>query len=105
MKNYNIKVFIFAFFFFGEPCTGCQIFIARSINMSYRVFINYCVFSKILRYILNAGFPRKCVCIELHAGPLDGRSIATELAELKKSQHFEEKTQFLLNSLYMYINN
>ena len=41
--------------------------------------------------------------IELHAGPLDGRSIATELAELRKSQHFEEKTQFLLNTLY-YVN-
>ena len=32
--------------------------------------------------------------IQLLAWPLDGRSIATELAELRKSQHFEEKTIF-----------
>ena len=53
------------------------------------VFINYCVFSKILRYILNSGFPCcQCVYIELHAEPLDGRSIATELAELRKITRF-----------------
>ena len=45
-----------------------------------------------------------CTYIELHAGPLDGMLVATELAELRKITTFEEKTQFLLNTLYMIYN-
>ena len=56
----------------------------------YRVFIKYCVFSKVLKYIPDSGLSRFPLGVNVctHNGRLNTRT-AAELAE--KSQHFKEK--------------
>ena len=62
------------------------------IFLRYRVFIKYCDFSKILKYIPDSGlsrFPIGVSCVH------NGRSNTSTAAELvqKKSQHFKEKNE------------
>ena len=62
-------------------------------NFIYRVFIKYCVFPKILRYILDSGlyrFPfRVSVCV--HNGRSNTSAAAAKLAEFRKITTFMEK--------------
>ena len=51
----------------------------------YRVFIKYCVISKILKYIPDSGFPSVSVCV--HNGR-SNTSAAAELAEFRKITTF-----------------
>ena len=69
---------------------------------TYRVFIKYCVLSKILKYNPDSlsVFPR-CQCVYTVAG--ETQALAAELAELRKIKHFQGKTQSLVNTLYFSI--
>ena len=64
----------------------------------YRVFIKYCVFSKILIYFPDSVFSR-CQCVYIRQA---GRTPALQQnwQSSEKSQHFKEKTQYLMNTLY-----
>ena len=66
----------------------------KNDGQSYRVFITYCVFSKILKYIFRTlaslGFPSLAVCVYTMA----------ELAEFRKITTLRGKTQYLINTLY-----
>ena len=72
------------------------------------MLIKYCVFSKILKYIPDSGLSQFSlgvgVCtLDFTLGPPDGRSntsAAAELTELRKSELFKEKTQYLMNPMY-----
>ena len=66
-------------------------------DFSYRVFIKYCVFSKILIYVPDSVFSR-CQCVYTHQ---PGRTPALQQnwQSSEKSQHFKEKTQYLMNTL------
>ena len=72
-----------------------------TIKMLYRVFIKYCVFSEFLKIFLwpFSAFPR-CQCVYTHQA---GRKPALQQnwQSSEKSQHFKEKTQYLMNTLYI----
>ena len=60
----------------------------------YRVFIKYCVFSKILKYIQDSGLSRFPLVVSVYT------SAAAELADFRKITTFWGKTQYLINTLY-----
>ena len=66
------------------------------------MFIKYCVFfSKILEYILDSGRSRFSSVVytdDLMAGRTPALQQNWQSSE--KSQHFKEKTQYLMNTLY-----
>ena len=75
------------------------------IRPCYRMFIKYCVFSKILKYIPDSGLSRfplggVSVCTQWQAKP---PALQQNWQSSEKSQHFKifEKTQYLINTLYM----
>ena len=69
---------------------------------TYRVFIKYCVISKILKYIPDSVLSRfplgASVCV--HNGG-SNTSAAAELAEFRKVTTFKGKTQYLMSTLYL----
>ena len=69
---------------------------------SYRIFIKYCVFSKILKYsgLLHFSVFPRCHCVYTHKA---GRTPALQQnwQSSEKSQNFKEKTHFLMNTLYL----
>ena len=69
---------------------------------SYRVFIKYCVFSKILKYIPDSGLSRfllgVSVCVN---NSRSNTSIAAELAEFRKITKLK-KAQNLMNKLIIF---
>ena len=68
-------------------------------NNTYRVFIKYCVFFRIFKNIPGSVFPR-CQCVYTNQA---GRKPALQQnwQSSEKSQHLKEKTQYLMNTLYM----
>ena len=69
---------------------------------TYRVFIKYCVFSedfKIFWTLAPSVFPL-CQCVYTHQA---GRTPALQLnwQSSDKSPNFKEKTQYLMNNLYV----
>ena len=77
----------------------CFCFCISKIAQMYRVFIKYCVISKILKYVPDSGLSRfllsVSVCVQ------NGRSItsaAAELAKLRKIKRNSGKTQYLMNT-------
>ena len=89
---------------FGEKSTGSTRgnIHPDSLVIRYNVFIKYCVFSKILKYIPDSlaalGFP--AVSVSVHNGR-SNTSAAAELAEFRKITTFKGKTQYLMNTLYL----
>ena len=67
---------------------------------TYRVFIKYCVFPKISKYSKLWPFSvlSPCQCVYTHKA---GRKPALQQnwQSSEKSQHFKEKTQYLMNTL------
>ena len=61
----------------------------KALQQSYRVFIKYCVFSKILIYFPDSVFPR-CQCVYTHQA---GRTPALQQnwQSSEKSQNYKEK--------------
>ena len=62
------------------------------------MFIKYCVFSKILRYIPESGHS---VSVSVHNGRPNASAAVAELAEFRKITKFSGKTQYLMNDLYL----
>ena len=66
----------------------------------YRVFIEYGVLLKILKYIPDSGlsrFPLVHKCVYTMAGQT--LALQQNWQSSEKSQHFKEKTQYLMNTL------
>ena len=66
---------------------------------SYRVFIKYCVFSKDFRIFQTPFSLGVSVCTHTKAGRTP--ALLQILQSSEKSQHFKEKTQYLMNTLYL----
>ena len=67
----------------------------------YRVFIKIVFFSKILKYsgLWPFSVLPRCRVYTHKAGRRP--ALAAELAEFRKIQNFKEKTQYLMNTLYL----
>ena len=68
----------------------------------YRVFIKYCDFSKdfiIIRTLALLCFP--LVCVYTYQAEVEHQRCSRTGRAQKKSQHFKEKTQYLMNTLYI----
>ena len=64
------------------------------------MFVKYCVFSKILKYIPDSGLSLFPLGVSVN-----GRSntiAAVELAEFKKITTFQGNTQYLMKTLYIH---
>ena len=65
----------------------------------YRMFIKYCVFFRIIQNIPDSIFPQ-CQCVYTYqAGRKPALQQNWQSSEI--SQHFKEKTQYLMNTLYV----
>ena len=67
----------------------------------YRVFIKYCVFFLIFQNIPNSVFPRCQFVYTKQAGR--NPALQQNWQSSEKSQNFKENTQYLMNTLYLYI--
>ena len=65
----------------------------------YRVFIKYCVFFRIFQNIPNSVFPRCQFVYTKQAGRKP--ALLQNWRSSEKSQNFKEKTQYLMNTLYI----
>ena len=73
--------------------------LAKNVMLTYRVFIKYCVFSKILKNIPNSGLSRFSLGVRgcVH-NDRSKTSTAAEHAELRKITTLRKK-QYLMNTL------
>ena len=65
------------------------------------MFIKYCVFQKILKYVPDSGLSRIPLGVSLYTMAGQTPALQESLQSLEKSQHFKEKTQYLINTLYL----
>ena len=76
--------------------------VVSAFTVIYRVFIKYCVFSKdfkLFRTLAFICFPSWSVCVNIPGRK--NTSAAAELAELRKITKLKDKTQYLMNTLYL----
>ena len=59
------------------------------VGACYRVFIKYCVFSKVLKYIPDSGLSRFPLVVSTMAGQTP--ALQQNLQSSEKSQHLKEK--------------
>ena len=73
------------------------------ISIKYRVFIKYCFFFQIFKKYSGlwpfSVFPR-CQCVYTHQAGITP-ALQQNWQSSEKSQNFKEKTQYLMNTLYI----
>ena len=81
-----------------------SIYLYNVYSSTYRVFIKYCVFSTDFEYFglrSFSVFPRRQCVYTYQAGRKP--ALLQNWQSSEKSQHFKEKTQYLMNTLYLII--
>ena len=90
-------------FFLNLAAWRCHNALVITFSHLYRVFIKYCVFFRILKNILDSVFPRWQCVYTYQAGRTP--ALRQNWQSSEKSQNLKEKTQFLMNTLYVFFSH